>query len=144
MTRKDTATGDLFAVPQPAPQLAGSQDYRVEVALMVGDALKRARGDRFDVAARMGRLMGKEVSKYMLDAWSSEARDAYNIPFYAVPVLEVACDVHDFANWHAAKIGGRLYIGRDALTAELGKLEQLRDEAGQRIADLKRRLRGNE
>lgn len=135
---RDTQTLDLFEVPQPAEPIPASMDYGVAVARMVGDTLKEADCDRFEVAARMSRLTGREVSKYMLDAWSSEARDAYNIPFYLVPVLETACSTHRFTNWLAGIRGGRLLIGREALNAELGRLEHARAQAAQKIRDLKK------
>ena len=119
---RDNQTRDLFEVPQPAAALPASMDYGQEVAHLVGEAIKGADCDRYELASRMSRLTGKEVSKYMLDAWSSVARDAYNLPFYLAPVLESACHTHDISNWLADKRGGRLLIGRETLNAELGKL----------------------
>ncbi len=140
MTRRahDTMTPDLFEVPQPAAPVPASMDYRREVAHLVGGLLKGADGDRYEVAARMSRLSGAEVSKYMLDAWSSEAREAFNLPLYQVPVIETACSTHLLSQWLVAKRGARMLIGREALNAELGKLERLRDEAARKIRELKR------
>lgn len=136
--RRDPLTLDLFAVPQPAASLPASMDYRREVAHLVGVALKDADGDRYEIASRMSRLEGREVSKYMLDAWSSESRDAYNLPFYQVAVLEAACHTHALSNWLADKRGGRLLVGRETLNAELGKLERLKEEAARKIRELKK------
>ena len=135
---RDTHTLDLFEVPQPAAEMPASMDYRREVAHLVGEVLKQADGDRYEIASRMSRLIGREVSKYMLDAWSAESRDAYNMPFYAAPVLEAACHTHALSNWLADKRGGRLLVGREALNAELGKLEKMKDEAARKIRELKR------
>ncbi|MFA5633519.1 MAG: hypothetical protein WC997_18685 [Porticoccaceae bacterium] len=136
--RHDLQTLDLFEVPQPAAQLPASMDYGREVAHLVSEILRVAPGDRFDISARMSRLTGREVSKYMLDAWCSESREAYNVPFYLVPVLETACETHVLSSWLADKRGGRLLIGKDALTAELGKLERLKEEASRKIRELKK------
>ncbi|WP_320837421.1 hypothetical protein [Zhongshania sp.] len=137
---RDTKTLDLFEVPQPAAQLPASMDYGALVAHMVSEVLRTADCDRHEIAARMSRLTGKDVSKYMLDAWSSESRDTYNIPFYLVPVLETACSSHQFSNWLASVRGGRLLIGREALNAELGRLEHAKAQAAQRIRDLKKQM----
>jgi len=128
---------DLFPVPSPAPELPGQMDYRTQVATLVGDVLRGAVGDRFDVAAKMSRLTGKDVSKNMLDAYASDAREDHNLPLYLAPALEVVCESHALTAWLADVRGGRLLIGRDALNAELGKLERARDEAGKRIRQLK-------
>lgn len=138
MATRDSVTPDLFEIPQPVTPNPASMDYRAEVSAMVGLALKDADGDRHDISARMTRLSGHDVSKYMLDAWSSEGRDAYNMPFYQAPVLEVACGTHLFTNWLAAKRGGKLLIGREALNAELGKLERMREQCARQIKQLKR------
>lgn len=143
MRRRDRQTLDLFEVPQPAQPLPSSMDYRREVAQLIACTLKRAEGDRYEIAAQMSRLSGHEVSKYMLDAWAAEGRDAYNMPFYQAAVLETACGTHELTNWLADKRGGRLLVGRDALNAELGKLERLRDDAGRKIRELKRVLGDN-
>lgn len=136
----DTRTGDLFAVPAPAPELPGTHDFRVQVAHLVSEITQRAEGDRYAVAARMSRLTGKDVSKNMLDAYASEGREDHNLPLYLVPALEVACGSYLLTNWLADVRGGQLLIGREALMAELGRLERARDVAGQNIKRLKAQL----
>ncbi|MHB8920927.1 MAG: hypothetical protein ACYC3N_07820 [Halothiobacillus sp.] len=128
---------DLFPVPSPAPELPGQMDYRTQVASLVSEVLKAAVMDRFDIAARMSRLTGKDVSKHMLDAYASDAREDHNLPLYLAPALEVVCESHLITAWLSDTRGGRLLIGREALNAELGKLERARDEAGKRIRQLK-------
>lgn len=138
MTRRDGLTSDLFLVPTAPAAIPSSMDYREEIAHLVGEALKAAEGDRYDVAASMSRLTGHDVSKYMLDAWASPARDAYNMPFYQAPVLESVCNTLILSSWLAEKRGGRLLVGKDTLTAELGKLERIKEDAGRKIRELKK------
>ncbi len=136
--KRDDATLDLFqipAAPEPAP---ASMDYNREVAHLVAKVVKEAGCDRFEIAARMSRLTGRDVSKHMIDAWAAESRDHHNIPFYLVPVLEAACETHALSAWLADKRGGRLMVGKEVLAAELGKLERIKDEATQKIKELKR------
>lgn len=140
--RRDRYTRDLFEVPQPAAPVPASMDYRAQVSIIAADMMKKADCDRHDLAARCSRLTGTDISKHMLDAYASEARDTFNLPFWVAPVLEVACTSHDLSNWLAGVRGGRLLVGRDALMAELGKLERARDEAGRMIRDLKKQMGG--
>jgi hypothetical protein len=137
LRHRDTATLDLFEVPQAAAPVPAGLDYRATVAALVGQMLKDADGDRFESAGRMSRLTGTDVTKYMLDAYSSEARDTFNLPFWLVAALEESAHSHLLTNWLTAVRGGRLLIGREALNAELGKLERLRDEAAKKIKQLK-------
>jgi len=157
MRRRDPLTQDMFgalttsagcmSVPAPAKPLHAAYDFRPMVSGLVSAALdaalEDARLDRRQVAAEMTRLKGEEVSKYMLDAYSSTARSEYNIPFYLVPALESACRTHLLSAWLADVRGGRLLIGKEALHAELGRLERMRDDAAKDIREIKRRLGDN-
>ena len=138
--RRDRHTSDLFEVPQPAQPIPASMDYRAQVAFITSEMMKHADCDRLDLAARCSRLTGTDISKHMLDGYASESRDTFNLPFWIAPVLEAACTSHDLSNWLAGVRGGRLLVGRDALMAELGKLERARDEAGRMIRDLKKQM----
>ena len=141
MSHRDTSTGDLFAVPQPAAPVPGALDYRATVAHLLADMLRTSGQDRYGIAAAASRLAGKDVSKYMLDAYTSESREEFNLPAWLVPSLEAACESHAISAWLAGVRGGRLLIGREALNAELGRLERQRDEAGQQIRALRDQLR---
>ncbi|MFP4273376.1 MAG: hypothetical protein ACLFRH_10110 [Halothiobacillaceae bacterium] len=128
---------DLFPVPEAAPRVPGTMDYRQQVAHLVSEVLKRSSHDRYGLSAEISRLAGKDVSKNMLDAYASDAREDHNLPLYLVPAIETVCDSHCLTNWLVGVRGGKLLIGREALNAELGKLERARDEAGKRIRQLK-------
>ncbi|WP_422402533.1 hypothetical protein [Pseudomonas sp. GZD-209] len=142
-TLKDDRTLDLFAIPQPVLAVPGQGNYSVQVSELVAEMLKSTDIDRYEVAARMSRLSGDDVSKAMLDAWSSPARTDHNLPFYRVALLEEVCATHILTNWLVAQRGGRVAYGRDALLAELGRLERTREEAGRQARDLKRMLGGD-
>lgn len=137
--RGDKLTGDLFQIPSPADPVDSSMDYSREVAQLVGQQLKETTLDRYDIAAAMSRLTGREVSKFMLDAWASESREAHNLPFYMLPALEVALETHNFSHWQAEKRGCKLLIGREALDAELGRLQRIKDEAAEKMRAIKKR-----
>lgn len=130
-----------FEVPTPV-QGPGKLGFGVEVSSMVSACLKESAFDRHEVAAQMSCLTGREVSKHMIDAWSAKARENFNLPFYLVPAFEEACGdgVHTLTNWLATVRGGRLYVGREALTAELGRLERERERFGRLARDLRKRL----
>ena len=139
---KDDRTFDLFEIPQPVLAVPGQGNYSIQVSEIVGEILKSADIDRYEVAARMSRLSGDDVSKAMLDAWSSQARTDHNLPLYRVALLEEVCASHLLTNWQVGLRGGRVAYGRDALLAELGRLERNRDESARQARELKRRLGG--
>lgn len=140
----DNRTLDIFEVPQPQLAVPGCGNYSVQVSEIVGQLLKGTGGmDRFEVAAQMSRLSGDDVSKGMLDAWSSVARTDHNLPLYRVPLLEEVCASHALTNWLVSLRGGRVAYGREALDAELGRLERVAAEATRQAREIKRRMGQN-
>lgn len=144
--RRRNAPGmrDLFEAPRPAAPLPGSMDFRAVVTSLVGEMLKHADRngkDRWAIAADVSRLAGREISKYMLDAYTAPSRDDYNTPAWLMPLLEIACDSHLYSAWIAEIRGGRLFIGRDALAAELGRMQRERDEIDAHSRNLRDQLR---
>lgn len=135
---KDDRTFDLFEIPQPTLANPGQGNYSVQISELVGEMLKGCEHDRYEVAARMSRLSGDDVSKGTLDAWASPARTDHNLPFYRAALLEEVCASHLLTNWLVALRGGRVAYGRDALLAELGRLERTRDESARHARELKR------
>ncbi|WP_165681771.1 hypothetical protein [Metapseudomonas otitidis] len=137
---KDTRTLDLFEIPQPVLAVPGQGNYSMQVSELVGEMLKASDLDRYEIAALMSRLSGDDVSKAMLDAWSSPARVDHNLPLYRAALLEEVCASHVLTNWLVSLRGGRVAYGRDALLAELGRLERIREEAARQSRELKRRM----
>lgn len=138
--RRDGMTLDLFEVPQPLPAVEGSHDFRAQVASLVSELLDQAAAaglNRSQVASDVSRLTGKAVSKAMLDNYTSVAHEAYNIPLWIVPAIESVCRGHVLTHWLALTRGGKLLVGREALNAELGRLERARDDAARKIKALK-------
>ncbi len=136
---KDRYTLDMFEVANPV-LMAGDMDYRSTVSAMVSKMLSTSGLNRHDIAVEMSRLEGVHVSKYMLDAWSSEAREDFNIPFYQVLVLETVCDSNTLTDWHVEKRGGKVAYGKSVLEGELGKLEVLKQDVAKQIKEIKKVL----
>jgi hypothetical protein len=137
---RDPNTFDLFEAPRPEERRTDSMSFGGEVSGLVGEVLDGTPDSRHQIAAEMTRLSGRTVSKHMLDAYASEARDTFNIPFYLVPALEAATDSTKLSAWLAEKRGGRLYVGREVISAEIGKAEEIRDQANREIKRLKKML----
>lgn len=138
---RDHVTGDLFATPRPAAQTPGSQDYRPVLAHLLSEMFARCGKDRYQIAADASRLSGHEVSKLMLDGYTSEARDTFNCPAWLMPVLEVACASHAYTTWLAEVRGGRVLLGEEVLQHEYARLESARDEIEAQMKALKPRIR---
>jgi len=147
VTNGDALTGDLFAIPRAAAPVAGTMDYRQGVSGLVGDMLSIAAAaglDRYEVASQASRLTGKDVSKAMLDGYTAESREEFNVPFWLTPVLESVCSSTLLTQWLVGVRGGRFLVGAETLDAEIGRVSQEVDSAAARLKqlrDLRRRVR---
>lgn len=137
---KDRLTLDLFDIPEAPSPVEASLDTRKTVCNLLGEVLKNCPMDRHQIACEMSRLEGRTVSKYMLDAWASESREDFNIPFYQVLVLETVCDSRRLTDWHVGMRGGKVSYGKAVLEGELGKLELLKQDVAKQIREIKQVL----
>lgn len=137
---RDTHTGDLFPVPQPVATLPGALEFSLAVRRLMGDAIKASPLNAAAVAAQMSELLGAQITEHQLHAWTAPSRDAWRFPLEYLPAFEVVVATHTITAWLAGVRGGQLLVGRDALNAELGRLERQRDEAGARIKALKKAM----
>lgn len=148
--RHDIATGDLFYdIPRAAPALPASMDFRPQLSHLVAEMLAEAQArdprlDRYEIAARASRYAGKEISKAMLDGYTSESRDNFNLPLWIVPAIESACESILLTDWLARIRGGRVLLGPDALDAEIGRMERMKSDAAdqlKQLRDLRKKVR---
>jgi len=138
--RHDPSTADLFAIPTPAPLAEGSLNFALELRALLAQAPKDCPLSRYQVAARMSELLGLDVSKHQLDAWTAESREPWRFPFEYAIAFEVACETHRLTEWLATKRGGQVLFGREALTAELGRLQRQNDETQRQIRALRKAM----
>jgi hypothetical protein len=139
----DTLSGDLFAaIPTAYPELAGGWNFRIEIAHVMGEAIKACSKDRYAIAADMGRLLGREVSVNTLDKYTSEAAEGHHPSLETAIAFDQVTGGLALLSMYAGKLGCRVLPGKDALLAELGKLEQMKGEIARQERAIKRVLGG--
>lgn len=138
----DVATADLFGIPE-APSLSeGSLNYAAELCGALSAALKRSSKSRYEIAARMSELVGVDISKFQLDAWTAESREGHRFPFEYAAAFETACETTALQELLARKRGSRILFGDDALVTDLGRISKAKLELAARERALKERIRG--
>lgn len=137
---RDYQTPDMFMIPTQRPPVAGAYDFDQELRHKLSEVLKRSTLSRYEVAARMSELVGRDISKNQLDAWTAESRPGWRFPLEYLPALESACETHDVMRWLADIRGCKLVIGEEALIVELTRLEREEGELKRRKQHLKRYL----
>lgn len=133
----DSFTLDLFEVPVPRTPIPGALSLGSALRGLLSDLLKASSLSRFEVAARMSELTGQEITKHQLDSWTAESREGWRFPVEYLPALEVTLETHAVTLWLADLRGCKLLVGKEALDAEIGKLERLKEEASKKIRQLK-------
>jgi hypothetical protein len=134
MIKRDLLTQDLFEIPQAASGIGGLA-CRAEIASLMSDVLKGH--DRYLVAAAMSKLLDRDISKHMLDAYTAESREDHIPPFDTAMAFDMATNGFSLINLYAKKLGAKVVVGREAIDAEIGKLERIKQEASDRIKSLK-------
>lgn len=136
--RSDGLTGELFAsIPKPVPRVPETMDFRRPVAQLVAKLLKETPLDRYEVAAHMSRLAGHETSAAILDSYTAVSREECNIPLWKAPLIEIATERRDLAEWHANVLGGRVLWGEEVIDADIGGLDRQIAELQEKRRSLK-------
>ncbi|MFB0874599.1 MULTISPECIES: hypothetical protein [unclassified Sphingobium] len=126
----------VFDAPQPATSPAALAGSDVQTARMVAEALKGE--DRVKIAAKMTLLMDEDISKGMLDAYASPARDGHNISFHRMLALIAVTNRFDLLDNALRAIGAAVLVGDEIYTAEIGHIDSEISKLQQRRKDLSR------
>jgi len=140
-TTPDGKTPDLFDVPAAPALTEGSLHFANELCGVLAAALKRSSKSRYEIAARMSELLGTDVTKFQIDAWTAESRDGHRFPFEYAAAFEAACETTCLQELLARKRGSRILVGEDALLAELGRIGKAKVDLAAREKALKARMR---
>lgn len=140
MNRRDTLTMDLFEVPAPRPSYPGSLNFNMALRHLLSEILKSSPKSRVEVSARMAELTGDHISVHSLNAWTAESREGHRFPLEYLAAFEVAAETTALTAWVADIRGGKVLMGKEALDAEIGKLERARDDATRKIKQLKQAM----
>jgi hypothetical protein len=120
--RKDVHEGDL------------NDDLAVR-AILTEDV--RACGlSRWEIAGRMGRALGAEVTKWQLDAWTAESKEGHRFPAAYLGAWCWATGSDRLLRHLAQRLGLRLVTDAEAERAEI---QAEREDLRRRQAELRRR-----
>lgn len=119
----------------------GSLDVAERLRLALVLALKTCPLSRWQIAGKMSELLGREVSKFMLDAWTAESKEGHRFPAEYLPAFCVATSDNSPLAMLAQAAGMFALPGPDALRAEIKRLDEeerkVRAEKRRREAFLK-------
>jgi len=141
---------NLLEWEPPAP-VARFEDARVRAATLpaliaraIAEVLRTAAEagtDRAQVAERMSEYLGQRVSKSMLDAYASQAREDHAIPLSRFVALLHATGDRRLLELLAEPLGWSVIERRYLPLIELASVREHEDEVRRRAANLRQRAR---
>ncbi|WP_051554448.1 hypothetical protein [Desulfobulbus elongatus] len=102
----------------------GSANIRERLRIAMTDSIKRCSFSRWEIAGKMSHLLGVEVSKYQIDAWTAESKEGHRVPAEYLPAFCIVTGDHGPLRMMAETAGLFALPGPDALRAEIQKLDE--------------------
>lgn len=113
-----------FALPErrSAPASLAGLDRQISVA--VSDILHGETKSRTVIAAEVSDLLGEDVTKAMLDAYASPAREDHRMPLSRFLALVQVTNRYDVLDRVVRAIGAAVLVGEEIETARLGDIDR--------------------
>ena len=137
---RDMLTPDMFEVPVQASKATGSLAKREHIAGIMSDVIRDCDLDRYQIAAEMSRLLGREITKYMLDAYTSESRETHIPPLDTAIAFDVVTGGISLLKFFADLLGCSVLVGDEILLAELGRIGHIEADLAIQKKAIKKRL----
>ncbi len=131
--------GFNFTEPKPARGVGALAGFEREVNSLVGTILASDSRSRYEIAALMSEILDEDITKTMLDAWASGAREDHRVAFTRLGALVLVTSRQDLLRPIMAKLGISLLIGAEAEIARIGQLEQMIERARREVREIKGR-----
>lgn len=128
---------DLFTASRPVSGPAGYAGVEAWVAAEVAAMLKDDSRSREEIAGALSATMAEDVSRWMLDAYASPARDTHNISFGKAIALMSVVENSALIEEAVHRLGGRILWGEEIHAARLGHLQAQRDRLDAEIKQLR-------
>jgi hypothetical protein len=135
---------DLIKDDLEAKRLDANFDIGSQLRRWLSGAIKAAPMSRYEIAAKMSELLGKEISKFQLDSWTAESKEGYHLPAEYVPALTAVLDDIGGLKILAAPLGVKVLENRELMWLEYGKLRRTEQSIRTRKRQLEKKLQGGQ
>jgi hypothetical protein len=123
--------------------IPGSCNISALIRAGISDALKNCTLSRYHVAAKMSELLGREITKAQLDAFSAESKDGHRFPLEYLPAFIMATGDMSLMRMLAEQCNGYFIQNEDALKLELGKIADEERQLKERRRAIQTILKGD-
>ncbi len=129
-TKIDTRQMSLFDVlkqvaeSQPTQTREGEMDIANSLRVALIEAIKTCPLSRHQIAGEMSHLLGVEVTKTTIDAWTAESKDRHRVPAEYLPAFCRATGSSEPIRLLVERGGMFAMPGPEALRAEIQKYDE--------------------
>lgn len=116
--------GFVFEAPRPASAPAELAGLERQISRAVGTILKEDDRAREVIAAEMSVLLEEDISRFMLDAYSSPARPEHKVPASRLLALVAVTNRFDMLDGLLRHVGAACLVGDEVHTALLGQIDR--------------------
>lgn len=114
---------NLFGSAEPALP-PGSLAMGTDVRRVVSETLSDCNLSRIQIAEDMSALLGGQVTKPQLDAWSADSKDGHRFPVEYLPAFVHATKSRKLLDLVATRSNCYVINESDALRLELGRISE--------------------
>jgi len=117
----DLPGADLIPAPVPVPSEPGTLAFDQRMRQLLNDSIKASGFDRDQAAEMVGALVGRPITKAMIDSWTGASRP-HHFPADLVPAFSIALGNSILLQGLAEAAGCRVAEGREVMQARLERL----------------------
>lgn len=121
---------------QQVPQ-TGTLNIALQIQEIIDKSIGQCPVSREVIAGKMAELTGQQITRFMLDSWTSSAKQNHRFPAEFIPAFCAAVGNDQLVTFLAGKIGIFTMQDRDVLRAELARKMEIREAANKDIKKIK-------
>ena len=140
---RDMLTPDMFEDPNNQTLSDGYLDIRSKLSVAMGDVVSDCKHqgiDRYKITAEMSRLLNRDITVNILNAYTSPSREEHFPPLDTAIAFDLATGGVSLLKIYADLLGCNLTVGKEVLLTELGRIDQMEAEIAEQKKAIKKQL----
>lgn len=118
----------------------GSFNISTELKGTLSEGIRESQLSRYELAAKMSELLGWELTKSMLDAYTAESKEGHRVPAEILPAFCFVTGYYEPLRILARTAGGQFLETEHTIYAEIARIRKQIDDLKKKEKTLKKWL----